>query len=101
MPYGDTPYATRLQPLRPTVAASETYGCRPSHLRLQAAWTSALDGRGCSAAQAGCTNCDADPKGAWCLVDQQPCAGSEGEAAAPTYNICIRMCTLTLCMYNI
>ena len=44
----------------------------------QAAWTSPDDGRECSATQAGCTNCDADPNGAWCLVDRQPCAGSEG-----------------------
>eukprot|EP00964_Phaeocystis_antarctica_P050850 scaffold29606_cov52-Phaeocystis_antarctica.AAC.2 len=57
------PWDIRLQPLRPTVAASAIYGCSPSHLRLQAAWTSAADGRGCGATQSGCTNCDADPNG--------------------------------------
>ena len=47
-------------------------------VHLPGGGTSPDDGRECSATQAGCTNCDADPNGAWCLVDRQPCAGSEG-----------------------
>ena len=76
------PFGCSLRALK--VAAPSTYSCSPSHLRLQVAWTSAVDGRGCSATQAGCTNCDADPNGAWCLVDTHPCAGSEGEAGLRT-----------------
>jgi len=43
----------------------------------QASWTSRLDGKECKRPQSGCTNCDNDARGGWCLIANPGCAEEE------------------------
>jgi hypothetical protein len=54
-----------------------------------AAWSSLYEADpACALTQNGCTNCDNDPIGPWCIVESAPCDGGLGEVTGEAWFYC-------------